>query len=209
MQKLENIVNVMYHTPGDINEHIPTLLKYGSECEHITEMGVRWITSTWAFLGSLPQRLISIDMRNPSTWNKGGKGENLAIINRGYNTIEEVYDVAGDVGVDYKFIEANVLDIDIEETDLLFLDTWHSYKQLKAELNKFHPKVRKYIILHDTKTYQFTDETNYEELGKEWKAEGIGLQKAIDEFLENNHQWAIKEVFENNNGLTILERINE
>jgi hypothetical protein len=47
MVNLEAKLNELYLTPSDINEHIPTILKYGQECEHITEMGVRWVVSTW------------------------------------------------------------------------------------------------------------------------------------------------------------------
>lgn len=206
MHKLEEIVNLMASTPGDINEHIPTLIKYGSECNHITEMGVRWITSTWAFLGCVPEKLISYDMRNPSTWGQGGEGENSSIIQRGYNTIKEVYEIANQIGVNYKFIEANVLDVEIEETDLLFLDTWHSYKQLKSELEKHISKARKYIVLHDTTTYAETDETNYEVLGPEWKAEGKGIWLAVEEFLNSNDNWSLEKRYTNNNGLTILKR---
>lgn len=206
MHKLEEIVNIMAETPGDINEHISTLVRYGSECSHITEMGVRWITSTWAFLGCIPDKLISYDMRNPSTWGQGGEGENGSIIQRGYNTIEDVYEMAKCVGVNYEFIQANVLDVEIEETDLLFLDTWHSYKQLKAELEKHSSKARKYIVLHDTTTYANTDETNYEILGPEWKAEGKGIWLAVEEFLSSNNNWSLCERFTNNNGLTILKR---
>lgn len=206
MHKLEQIVNIMATHPSDINEHISTLLKYGSECSHITECGVRWITSTWAFLGCVPNKFISYDMRNPSTWGINGEGENDAIIQRGFNTIEEVEEIAKEIKVNYKFIQANVLDIEIEETDLLFLDTWHAFKQLRAELTKFHPKVKKYIICHDTTTFANIDETNYEILGPEWKGDGKGIWPAIEEFLSLNDNWKLKERIMHNNGLTILER---
>lgn len=208
MNKLEEIVNKMWRFESDINEHIPTLIKYGSECDSITEMGVRWITSTWAFLGCAPKNgLLSIDMRNPDTWDKGGNGENQDVIQRGWNKISDVYQVADEFGLKFKFIEANVLDIEIEETDLLFLDTWHSYSQLSKELTKFHSKVKKYLILHDTTTYADVDETNYEVLGPEWKAdkEKGGIWRAVEEFLFENPHWIIKERFTNNNGLTILK----
>ena len=133
MYDLEQIINQIYQTPSDINEHIPALIEYASECDHITEMGVRAITSTWAFLGAAPKKLISYDIQDPSTW-----GEN----------IQDVKDTAGAYGIDFTFILADVLKIEIEETDLLFLDTWHSYKQLKSELNLHSSKVRKYIIFH-------------------------------------------------------------
>ena len=35
-----------------------------------------------------------------------------------------------------------------------------------------------------------------------------GLWPAIEEFLENNKNWKIKERYINNNGLTILEKFN-
>ena len=35
-----------------------------------------------------------------------------------------------------------------------------------------------------------------------------GLWPAIEEFLDSNKNWKIKERFRNNNGLTILEKIN-
>ena len=38
---------------GDINEHLPILKRFSEECSHITEMGVRYMVSTWAFLAGL------------------------------------------------------------------------------------------------------------------------------------------------------------
>ena len=51
---IENYYNNLVNTPSDINEHLPTLRKYAEECDHITEMGVRWIVSTYAFLAAKP-----------------------------------------------------------------------------------------------------------------------------------------------------------
>jgi hypothetical protein len=186
---LEEVVNQIYQTPSDINEHIPTLLKYGQECDHITEMGVRWIRSTWAFLGSAPKKLISYDIQDPSEWSAN---------------IQDVYNTAEHYGLDFTFIKANVLEVEIEETDLLFLDTWHSYKQLKSELSLHASKVRKYIIFHDTTEFADKDETSYEVWGDEWKGENIGIWKAIEEFLESNPEWEILERFTNCQGLTVI-----
>jgi hypothetical protein len=33
-----------------------------------------------------------------------------------------------------------------------------------------------------------------------------GLQRAIDEFLEENKEWKVQKVYSNNNGLTILKK---
>ena len=49
-----NIYNVLCNTPSDINEHMPTLYQFACTCSHITEMGVREVVSTWAFLNAKP-----------------------------------------------------------------------------------------------------------------------------------------------------------
>jgi hypothetical protein len=193
MYDLEQIVNQIYTTPSDINEHIPTLINYASECEHITEMGVRAITSTWAFLGAAPKKLISYDIENPSKW-----GAN----------IDKVYGVAKQYDLDYEFRKEDVLKIDIEETDLLFLDTWHAYCQLKAELDRHNSKAKKYIIMHDTTSYESRDEPLTSE--NAWEGEpptGKGLWAAVTEFLDENNEWELHKRYTNNNGLTILKRI--
>jgi len=193
MYDLEEIVNRIYQTPSDINEHIPTLVEYASECEHITEMGVRAITSTWAFLGAAPKKLISYDIENPAKWGAD---------------IQYVYNVAEHYGLNYEFRKENVLKIDIEETDLLFLDTWHAYNQLKAELEKHSPKARKYIIMHDTTSYEFRDEPLTSE--NAWEGDldfGRGLWAAVTEFLDSTDEWVLHKRYTNNNGLTILKRV--
>jgi hypothetical protein len=192
MYDLEQIINQIYQTPSDINEHIPTFIEYASECDHITEMGVRAIKSTWAFLGAAPKKLISYDMEDPSHY-----GSNIQI----------VYDVAKQYGLDFEFKQADVLEIEIEETDLLFLDTWHAYDQLKAELDRHNSKTRKYIIMHDTTSYEFRDEPlTSENTFKGEQSSGKGLWPAITEFLEENNNWELHKRFTNNNGITILKR---
>ena len=195
MIDLEEKVNEIYKTSSDINEHIPTILKYGQECDHITEMGVRGILSTWAWLASAPaEKFISYDLYHPSHW--GGN-------------IEEVEDTARAYGINYEFKQADVLKIDIEDTDLLFIDTWHHYNQLKAELKKHSTKVRKYICFHDTTSYEHKSEPTTSE--NDFRGElqwDKGLWDAVSEFLEENKDtWKLKERFTNNNGFTIIERL--
>lgn len=175
---------------SDIHEHLPTLYKYATECDHITEMGVRDVVSTWAFLYAKPSRLVSYDLFS---------SPNIAI----------AHDAARETGVDFQFIQANVLDVTIEETDLLFIDTWHKYGQLSQELPMHCNTVRKYIILHDTTEYATEDEgawSLYDDERTEGKGKA-GLWPAVEEFLETNPEWIIAERFTNNNGLTILERV--
>ena len=162
----------------EIFEHLPTLLRYSKECSNLTEFGVRDVVSTWAFLKSRPKKLTSYDIyKSPN--------------------INQVTSICKAEGVNFEFIQSSTLDVEIEETDLLFIDTLHVYQQLRAELFKHAPKVRKYIIMHDTTTFGMNGETN----------DSVGLLPAIDEFLKSNLEWKTKEVYTNLHGLTILERM--
>lgn len=192
------------NTKSDINEHIPILAKYAKQCEHIIECGVRNCVSTWAFAHGLSQngksnkRLISVDTEI------------------GFN-IEHVKNICGDNGINYTFLHGSNLELEFEETDLLFIDTWHVYGQLKRELEKHHSKVRKYIVMHDTTVDEFIGESircpwlNAPRQAKQmgWSLEEVtkGIWPAIEEFLQVHPEFCLKERFINNNGLTILSRI--
>lgn len=122
---------------GDINEHMQTLADLSADCKHITEMGVRSIVSSWAFLEGLKPsgKLISIDIKHPKEY--GGE--------------LEVFEAACKAkGIDFEFILGSTLEITIKPTDLLFIDTLHTGEQLKKELALHSSKAKKYIVLHDT-----------------------------------------------------------
>lgn len=194
MVDFQSKINEIYNTPSDINEHFPAIIRYGQECNHITEMGVRWVVSTWGWLATKPKKLISYDLHNPSHWGA---------------SIEPVIQAAKDHNLDFEFRQADVLQIEIEETDLLFIDTWHHYNQLKAELERHSHKVRKYICFHDTTSYEHKSEptTSENAFGGELNWDK-GLWDAVTEFLDENKEvWKLKERYTNNNGFTIIERV--
>jgi hypothetical protein len=143
MEKIIQKYEELSDRPSDINEHLHTLKKYTEECNTVVEMGVRSIVSTWAFLAGNPKKLISLDLYNPTKF-----GGNL----------QEVYDAVKETNIDFSFVEDSSLNYELKNCDLLFIDTWHSYLQLKMELNRHHKKVNKYIILHDTVSYSGVDE---------------------------------------------------
>lgn len=182
MSKIYEIYKLKCEIPSDINEHLPTLYKYARQCDHITEMGVRWIVSTWALLASEPKKMISYDMSDPSEF-----GSDISYVSK----------LARDEDINYAFVKADVLKIEIEETDLLFIDTLHNYSQLKEELRLHANKVRKYIIFHDIISYGVVGEGD----------DPVGIGPAIEEFLIENKQWYLREQFVNNNGLLVMARI--
>jgi GT2 family glycosyltransferase/Flp pilus assembly protein TadD len=160
---------------SDINEHLPTLVVLSRDCRHITEFGTRTGASTTAFLYAQPDRLVCYDRVR-------------------YPQVDRLAHFAGNT--DFQFHRADVLWTEIEDTDLLFIDTLHDYEQLATELKLHARKARRYVVLHDTTTFGDTGETPGHR----------GLWPAVEEFVREG-AFRIKERFTNNNGLTILERI--
>jgi hypothetical protein len=173
---LDVIYNQARQTRGGFGEYMDTLRGYAAQCDHVTEFGVRFGISTWSLMAARPQRLRSYDIKR------------LPIV----DTIE---DVAKKEGIDYRFYHKSSTDNHIQPTDLLFIDSLHTYNHIKTELAMQGPKVRKWIILCDTVTCGDKDENGNKP----------GLNKAIYEFC-NDSDFEIEKVFMNNNGLTILRR---
>ena len=198
----ENLCN----TPNDINEHLPTLYKYAKECESVLELGVRGVVSSWALVKGLLEN---------------GKDVKKILLNDIEPCdISEIMEATKGMGVHISHEWKNDLELDIQENvDLTFIDTWHVYAQLKRELEKFSKVTNKYIIMHDTTVDEWDGETiryfgglatakkQSNETGFPVEEIMKGLWPAIEEFLETNKEWKLKERFTNNNGLTILEHI--
>jgi hypothetical protein len=165
-------------TKSDINEHLPTLKSYAEENNHITEFGVRGAVSTLALLMGRPRVMVSYDINNCPV--------------QGFAEAVKEH-------TDFKFIIGDTLEIKIDTTDLLFIDTLHNYNQLSKELKLHAGNVRKFIILHDTTSYEFIGES-YNGVSEK------GIWPAIEEFIKDNSQWSILKRYTNNNGLTILQR---
>jgi hypothetical protein len=176
MQSLEERYHELVSFPCDINEHLPTLYEYGKRCKHITEFGVRDGVSTMAWLCAHPDRLVCYDLVLSST-------------------VSLAFEEAKDRGEKYDYIQANVLDTWIEDTDLLFIDTFHCERQLVKELKLHADRVRKYIIFHDVETYGWIGEDG-----------GVGILRPIVEFLALRKDWKIDYYSRKNNGLMVIER---
>lgn len=167
-------------TPHDINEHMPTLRRLGSVCLHVTEMGTRYGASLLALLHCGARRVVAYDLHVPPT-------------------IGRLWTFAAAAGVDFRFVRGNTLEETIEPTELLLIDTFHTYGQLRVELERHAPRVLRYIALHDTATFGLTGEDG----------RTPGLMRAVEEFLANNRgRWTTLAHRTNNNGLTVLRRID-
>jgi hypothetical protein len=88
-----------------------------------------------------------------------------------------------------------VLAIEIDETDLLFIDTKHTAAQLYGELQRHAARVRRWIALHDTETF-----------GERGEDGGPGLLSALQRFLREQPEWTVTYHSATNNGFTVISR---
>jgi hypothetical protein len=165
--------------PSDINQNVHLLNLLAQQCESVVEMGVRAGISTRAFLLS-PVRLTSYDIELDLR-------------------VTELFELAKKLGRDVQYLQADVLKIQIEPCDLLFIDTLHTYDQLRQELRLHGNQAQKYLAFHNTHTFGLCGED-----GRDAK----GLLSAVIEFVMANPHWRFHTHRTNNNGLTILERIS-
>jgi hypothetical protein len=170
------------NTPSDINEHIEVLYAYARKCESVTEMGVRSCVASWAFIKGCPNYT-------------------------GYDMFEHTnMRLLKQANPDCLIYLEDVLDVKIEPTDFLFIDTFHTASQLKRELELHADKAKKFIGFHDTHTFWETGEQPYEGMGGKGVDCGKGLRYALEPFLKEHPEWTVAYKTDRNNGLTIIQR---
>lgn len=159
---------------SDIVLHLPVLEYYASQCKHVTEFGVREGHSTVALLAGAP--VLSVDIEH-----------------------SPIVDLLKTLDLPHKwdFIKSSTLDVTVGETDMLFLDTLHTYDHLSKELARHGHLARKYLAFHDTFTCGDKDLS-----GPNPNVEGIN--RAIEEYCQG---WKTVYRTKVNNGLWILERV--
>ena len=176
VQQFEKLCN----TPSDIYEHLNTLRTYAQGVKHVTEFGMRLGVSTVALMVARPNVLITYDIDK--------KEQEVAYLEEQ----SKIY------GVDFRFKLEDTRTAVIEPTDILFIDTLHTYDQIKEELRNSE-FVSKYIIFHDTVSFGYKGEM----------PDTNGIMPAILEFLGENKEWCIEKHYTNCNGLLILVRSGE
>jgi hypothetical protein len=167
------------HAGGsDISAHLPLIEYFASKCNHCTELGTRDGHSTIALIAGCKGKVISYDI-------------NLTPL------LNELYGI--NLPCQWVFRQESSIapENQIEETDLLFVDTLHSYNQVKEELRLWGAITQKYIIFHDTFSHgEYAHDCGSIE----------GINRAISEFLKNNKSWKSIYKVEFNHGLHILEK---
>ena len=203
MNILKSNFELHKNKPSDINQHLETLKIYAEQCESILECGVRGVVSSWAFayglcLNDKDKKLLFCNDIAPCKLN-------------------DLQHECGLHGIELKYKWCSDLDLTFPDDsfDMVFIDTFHVYGQLKRELQLFSKIAKKYIIMHDTTVDAVHGEAkrcrlNTKKLSKETSIPedeiNKGLEPAIKEFLVSHPEWKTKEVFTHNNGLTVLKK---
>jgi len=193
LEQFEELIDREYQAQlnanTDINEHIYDLYQLACDCKHVTEFGSRYGSSTRAFLKApVTLRAYDLELHKP---------------------LMDLFQMAQSVGKDVKYEQGNTLEIAVESTDMLFIDTWHTQQQLRAELERHGNIARKYMVFHDTHTYGVRDELlDWSSNPDRSAVPHQGLLPAVIDFVIANPQWRFKKHKTNNNGLTILERVS-
>ncbi len=149
---------------SDISVHMPFLRFLSSQCKQVVEFGVREGCSTVAILigGS---RLTSYDINKSPLTNQLSRLSN------------------------WTFIQRSSIDVDmvIPQTDLLFIDSCHTFEHVRTELYLHSHRVRKWIAFHDVVSCR-------------------GVREAKDEFLRDYNEFTEVYLSQVNHGLAVIQR---
>lgn len=174
-------------------------------------MGVRSGVSTWGFL----QGLVLQALANPCT-SFELHGLDLSPAPLHYAALVAA-GVSGVPNLKCVFVQGDALKVQPVTVDILFIDTFHVFGQLRRELSRHAQATARFIIMHDTTVDEFAGEAIRMHINVDAasKSSGIpkseitqGLWPAVEEFLTlNGKRWRLRERFTHNHGLTILERV--
>ncbi len=190
----------------NVNEHYETIRALAQECDSVTELGVDEFLTAWPLLKGMAD-------------NKGAKRRDYLAVERKPcpEVFEKVRRLALQDAIKMQYIQGNSINVKIPDTDLLLIDTFHAYPQLKKELERHHKKTRKYIVILNTETdgeqselvrlyYYYDIDKCMHELGCSESEICVGLKKAVADFLQLHPEWTVAAEHKNSHGMIVLNR---
>jgi len=178
VSSLEELYDRACNEVSDCFKHCPMIYELARKCESVTELG----------LNSKP---IAISLLAAQPYKYSGYGEAEGQIKKYKKLLESV---CGKTNLYLR--QGHSLQTQIEPTDLLVIDTYHSSPRLEKELLKHAGNVKKFIVLPST--YAFAVR------GEDGSFPGLG--DVINDFVSKNEQWEVVYQSNLNNGVTVLER---
>lgn len=175
--------------PTAITPHLQTLRHYASKCEIACEFGVkRGFSSSALLMGAAVVHSWDIAPTR--------EAQRLAQLAPRW---------------DYHIEDSRLCQTPV--CDLLFVDSLHTYAQVKAELDTMRGLIRKYLICHDVLTFGSVGADGESgrqswayEPGQSVPQEHLGIMPAILEFMAADPCWDVLEINPYSHGLLVLKR---
>lgn len=164
---IEELYQQRCRTGHNIDQHLPTLRQYAERCQRVTEFGTDIGFSTCAFLAAAPKSVDCYDIIRTAE-------------------VDLLADLCPSETV-FRFHQKDTREATIKPTDLLFIDTIHTYWQVTEELQRHARKVRRYLIFHDI-------------------VSNPDIVPAINEYMECHPWWKLEEWLTNQSGLAVYRR---
>lgn len=192
---MNDALEALYHEHVErktaISAHLPRLRALASDCHSVTEFGVKKGASSVAMLLGA-NRVTSYDIiETPDA--------------------RRLQMIAGDRW-DYRIQDSREATPD--RCDMLFIDSLHTYAQVKAELDRHARWVGRYLVFHDTITFGSigADGESGRHLwayqpGQMVPREALGIRPAIDELMVEDDSWRILVHYTDSHGLLVLYRV--
>lgn len=160
-----------------VNEHWDAMQKYAGQCKGVVEYGTGHSTLAWL---NACVSVTTVDVEH-------------------HDWMDKLLQLAGGK---LSFVHGSSLDVGPLECDLLYIDTLHTYDQLRQELHRHAGLCKKFIMMHDTEAFGYPDAA----LTVKYVPGDRGLWYAINQFLGAHGEWSLEEHFEHQFGLTVLSR---
>jgi hypothetical protein len=210
VSKIDNIYEYYVSKNYFYKDWLPLVKHYAGRCNSVLELNINDMGVLWASLLGLAE---NIDAKTPTykgifpllPADKISDAKELAVQNG----------IAFDIITNDPKIESKIDLSTLDKTyDMLFINTWHTYRHYKFVLDKFSPLVTSYIILGGTNRYNNQDNRDYEhfaagdysEYPDKYDKTKRGQNVAIAEFLQEHPEWVVHNVHEDFWGLTVLKK---
>uniref|UniRef100_A0A6C0AGF3 Uncharacterized protein n=1 Tax=viral metagenome TaxID=1070528 RepID=A0A6C0AGF3_9ZZZZ len=215
LTKLFELYNHYSTASSHVNEHLSTIREYCFECNSVLELSISAYNLSIFWTCVLGMAQIDENTKYTGIFSVAPPEKDAfdaRILAKEHNVDLNI--VTGDTKIE---MEINLNSIDLNY-DLVIVNSWFTYCHVKYNLNKFGKLSNKYIIVCATKTQEhenhslyldgtFGPKGDFSEFPVEYDRTKTGTAHAISEFLQENPQWKIKEVFEHNWGMTILQKM--
>uniref|UniRef100_A0A6C0AFQ8 Uncharacterized protein n=1 Tax=viral metagenome TaxID=1070528 RepID=A0A6C0AFQ8_9ZZZZ len=192
-------------TKSHINQHLNVVKYYSEKCSSVLELGLTVYT-----IGITASVILGMEQNNyPNNLFTGifeiSLGQELQylknITNINMNILKER--------------EINIKVEDLQNHDMLIINSWFTYKHVKYNLENFGKIINNYIIICATTIHEHEDHPLYisgeytpvRDFSEYPYDNKKGLGEAIKEFLEDHTEWVLYERHYNNYGMTILKKM--